>query len=77
MKGVNIVKLNYEAVQEAITEYLAKRFVTAPIVLGIGAGECTAWYETPALNAQGQNTTAGSLTVRIQEPVEFLKGDKT
>ncbi len=76
MKGVNIIRLNYEAVQVAITEYLAARFVTPPIVLGIGGTECTAWYDTPALNAQGQNTTAGSLSVRIQEPVEFLKGDK-
>ena len=77
MKGVNTIKLNYEAVQEAITEYLAARFVTAPIVLGIGAAECNAWYDTPALNAQGQNTTAGMLSVRIQEPLEFLKGTKT
>lgn len=72
VKGINTIELNYEAVQEAITEYLAARFVTPPIVLGIGGAECTSWY----VNSLGQNTTDGALTVRIQEPIEFLQGKK-
>lgn len=76
MKGINTIKLNYATVQDAIQEYLAKRFVKEPVVLGIGANDCTSWYDVPAVDQHGNICVTGFMTVRIQEPVAFLKGEK-
>jgi hypothetical protein len=72
MKGINILRLNHATVLEAVQEYLSKRMVGEPLVVGIGAGECTTWnaYSTA-------DQINGMMEVRFQDPVGFLKGEKT
>lgn len=77
MKGINRIMLNYDTVLEAIQEYLDRRMTTPPIVRGVGASMCSTWTPYKVIDAQGNTTVAGELEVRIQEPVEFLKGNKT
>lgn len=79
MKGINTLNLNYETVMDAVTEYLAKRMVTPPVVRGIGAMGCSGWsahITTDATTGRIQAPTSGTLEVRLQDPVEFLQGPK-
>lgn len=67
MKGVNTITLNYETVVEAVTEYLAKRMVTPPIVRSV--------MSQSFFNNSSESN--GKLLIEIQHPIEFLQGSKT
>jgi len=70
MKGTNEFSLNYETVLEAIQEYLEKRMVTAPVVKSISTTYCPSWVHGEGI------TNYGSMSVHVQDPVDFLEGKK-